>query len=321
MSGPNAPLTVGGEGTPRLSGVGIDETQEPETHLGISSSAISTVNESDDVSVEHWLLTLTCTQTRKDYEPYVRKAITALGQAPSKWTDIALTNHVMAYPTYARRRQAKFAILSFLKFSCGKIPVIRASIGTKPERKPIRPPTDGEMASLMNAIEGLDLGEQAVLQALIKSGHRARAIMSIPRDGLQKGLRGPILAFPPSTQKCQVWAYVPIDEPLYQLLTDYLGKHKHPLMFEGKSTKWLYLLVRKTAKAAGWETRAFCHLFRHLKAREMLRQGIKKEAIVSTMGWKDSQMLDTIYARIDPYDAAEEVRQKTKPAVYIMSEL
>ena len=76
-----------------------------------------------------------------------------------------------------------------------------------------------------------------------------------------------------------------------------LATHKNPLVFEPVAWKhkgkWLYLLVQRVGRMANQNKKTYPYVFRHLKALEFRRKGVKEDMVINALGWKDTTLYNS----------------------------
>jgi len=219
-------------------------------------------------------------------------------------------------PTYNARHSRKCAVKSFLEHAVRKIPTFNGKIGEKPDPPPIVEYSSDEMERFHRSKENEPIKERLATDIMIESGHRERAIMTLPRTAVRTTPDGPVIEFPPKTQKNAVYAVVPISDSTYNLIQEFLKTHTDEKLIPcdwKRPGKWLYFLVKRIARNAKISTRTYPHLFRHMKALQMRREKIETDGVLNQMGWRTSKQYDTRYGRRQAYETVESVRKLVQP--------
>jgi integrase len=260
-----------------------------------------------------WLRSLVNAYTRDSYTRKIKLFLVQVNKPLNQITRNDVVRFVNSYATWNNRHMALAAVKSFLSFALKRPPNLTGiNIGEKPDPTPIAEPTAEELARFQEVVDNYPLGERTAIKLLFETGHRRRAILDLPREAVQMRPGGPVVAFPPRTQKKGTSPVAPISKTTYDLLMQLLASHKDPLVFKPvawkQSGKWLYTLVKRAAREAGITVRTYPHLFRHLKALEFRRKGVKEDTVINTLGWRDATVFNSRYGRRQAFETAEEAR-------------
>jgi hypothetical protein len=293
-----------------ISGTGSSERQEKSEGLVVRE--IPDLTEAYDA----WKASIPNDYTRDTYTRVIRVFRERFNKPLNQLTLNDAIGFIMLYPTYANRKRAKAALTSFLKFVLKRPPNLEdVNIGERPEPPPIAEPSGEEWRRFWEIAECEPLPKLTALHLLDETGHRRRAIVDLPRDAVQMRPGGPVVVFPPRTQKRGTASVAPITYETYDLVERLRSTHNDPLLFGPiwhKRGKWLYLCVRNVAKRAGFSVRAYPHLFRHKKALDFRRKGVKEDTVINTLGWRDAAIYNSRYGRRQAYETAEEAREYLK---------
>jgi len=257
-------------------------------------------------------------RTRHEYEPHVRKFIKTLnGKALSKIMAEDIERYVLELPTYHCRSLGLAAVKHYLGHACVRLPARRIDIGRKPAPPPIQELTPDEWHRLRQVVSEADLEAQVAFGLLEETGHRRRAIVTLPRSAVKSTGSGLVVEFPPDGEKRAAVSVSPISERLYHKCMELAETHggKYVLPIEGHEVRerWLNSLIKRLAKAAEVTTPLHPHSFRHFLALKARRAGKEPDAVINAMGWTDSQQYNNRYGRRGAYETANEFRDLVDP--------
>jgi site-specific recombinase XerD len=316
-------IQVAEDGTPWQS---RDEKNDPNREANASLQPMGTSSNGADKSsglqgcdktvttaYDAWIRIIPNPETRQYYAREVRHFLQGLkGKPLNRITREDIEQFIHAPPEWNARHSRKCAVKSFLEHAVRKIPTFNGKIGERPDPPPIVELSPEEKERFHRAKEKKSDKERLATDLMIQTGHRERAIMALPRTAPKMTPGGPVIEFPPKTQKNVVYAVVPISDSTYTLIQKYLTTHNDEKLIPcdwKRPGKWLYFLVKRIARDANISTRTYPHLFRHMKALQLRREKIETDIVLNQMGWRSSKQYDMRYGRRQAYETVESVRK------------
>jgi integrase len=180
--------------------------------------------------------------------------------------------------------------------------------------------THEELSKILNATH--HTRDRALVEVLYESAFRAAELLSMTFKGVAFQEDGTALVTTTGktgTRQIPIFRSVPALKVWMNVHPTGEGaiwtslRHKSDKsLFNALEYPGMYVAVRRIIKRAklGRKTRRIIHMFRHTRATELVRMGVRGQALNKFMGWTKRSNMESVYVHLSPDDVTNEIKSK-----------
>ena len=205
------------------------------------------------------------------------------------------------------------AALNFLGKETDKINLVK--IGSAKEITIQDLYTKEELQTIFNSAN--NTRDRAMFRVLYESASRARELLSMSFEGLEfheNGTATVIVTGKTGTRKIPLYESVPALRDWINVHPNGEGKlwvalNKEPT---GIAYQTLYGTIKKALRSAGIleDKRRIIHSFRHTRITELVKKGVRGQALNKLVGWRKGSNMESVYVHLSDHDVQNELEHK-----------